>query len=68
MSDASPSQLVMLRDHLAHANVGQSPYEMGRQAILTLLKIVKKQRYEEVIHTPLNFCTPDNYDTCTKSL
>ena len=68
ISDASPSQLVMLRDHLAHANVGQSPYEMGRQAILTLLKIVKKQKYEKVIHTPLNFFTPDNYATRTKGL
>ncbi|QFU25304.1 substrate-binding domain-containing protein [Shewanella eurypsychrophilus] len=67
LSDASAPQLAMLRNHLAHVNIGQNPYEMGRQAILTLLKIVKKQKYEEVIHTPLNFCSPDNYDTCTKS-
>ncbi|EDQ02310.1 sugar-binding protein, putative [Shewanella benthica KT99] len=67
IADASPPQLAMLRDHLAHANVGQSPYEMGRQVILTLLKIVKKQKYEEIIYTPLNFCTPENYDTCTKN-
>ena len=68
ISDTSPPQLAMLQDHLAHANVGQSPYEMGRQAIFTLLKIVKKQKYEEVIHTPVKFCTPENYYTCTKDL
>ncbi len=67
ISDASEPQLAMLKDNLAHANIGQSPYEMGRQAILTLNKIVKKQKYEEIIYTPLNYCTLENYDTCTKN-
>ena len=67
ISDASSSQLSMLRDNLAHANVGQNPYEMGRQAILTLLKIVRKQKYEEITHTPLRFCTPESYNACTKA-
>jgi ribose transport system substrate-binding protein len=65
ISDASKSQLRMLGDHLTHVNIGQKPYEMGRQAIFTLLKIVKKQKYEKVIYTPLAYCTPENYDTCT---
>ena len=66
ISDASEIQLDMLRDHLAHGNIGQRPYEMGMQSIFTLLKIVKKQKYEKVIHTSLTYCTPKNYDTCTK--
>jgi len=59
-------QLDILRDHLSHANVGQNPYEMGRQAILTLYKIVTGQEYKQVIYTPLNVCTPENYNMCTK--
>ncbi|WP_019613822.1 substrate-binding domain-containing protein [Psychromonas ossibalaenae] len=65
ISDASEGQLAMLRDHLAHGNVGQKPYEMGRLAISTLLKIVRKQPYEKMIYTPLSYCTPDNYAVCT---
>jgi ribose transport system substrate-binding protein len=65
ISDASKSQLRMLGDNLAHVNIGQKPYEMGKQIILTLLKIVKKQQYEKMIYTPLSYCTPENYDTCT---
>jgi len=66
MTDTSPEQLTMLKDNLAHINVGQNPYEMGKQAILTLYKIVTKQQYEEVIYTPVTFCTPQNFDTCDK--
>lgn len=66
MTDTSPEQLTMLKDNLAHINVGQNPYEMGRQAILTLYKIVTKQKYEEVIYTPVTFCTPQNFNTCDK--
>ena len=66
ITDTSPEQLMMLKDNLAHINVGQNPYEMGRQAILTLYKIVTKQQYEEVIYTPVTFCTPQNFNTCEK--
>lgn len=66
ITDTSPEQLMMLKDNLAHINVGQNPYEMGRQAILTLHSIVTKQKYEEIIYTPVTFCTPKNFDTCDK--
>ncbi|WP_354625441.1 substrate-binding domain-containing protein [Psychromonas sp. MME2] len=66
ISDASEIQLKMLGDHLAHVNIGQKPYEMGRQIIFTLLKIIEKQKYEEVIYTPLTYCTQDSYETCSK--
>lgn len=67
IADAVDQQLTMLGERLAHANVGQNPYEMGRQAILTLHKIVTDQEYNELIHTPINLCSQDNYQTCTKN-
>lgn len=66
MTDAAPRQLTMLQEQLAHINIGQSPYEMGRKAILTLHKIVTKQQYDKMIYTPMRFCTQQNYDTCAK--
>ncbi|KPN78644.1 hypothetical protein AEA42_01875 [Shewanella sp. Sh95] len=66
ITDTSPEQLMMLKDNLAHINVGQNPYEMGRQAILTLYKIVTKQKYQEIIYTPVTFCSPQNFNTCEK--
>ena len=65
--DTVESQLELLKDHLSHVNIGQVPYEMGRQAIFTLYKIVKGEDYQEMNYTPLTYCTPENYDTCTKS-
>ncbi len=67
ISDAAPPQISMLQDHLAHTNIGQSPYEMGRQAIFTLHKIVSDQAFEQVVYTPIKLCTPQNADTCTKA-
>ncbi len=67
ISDASIPQLAMLGDHLAHANIGQNPNEMGRQAIFTLYNIVQNKKYKKVIYTPVRHCTQKNYDTCTKS-
>ncbi|WP_413699396.1 substrate-binding domain-containing protein [Psychromonas sp. KJ10-10] len=68
ISDASTSQLKMLGDNLAHANIGQRPFKMGQQALLTLLKIVKNQAYEDKIFTPLIPCTPKNYDSCIDTI
>ena len=66
ISDAAPQQISMLQDHLAHTNIGQSPYEMGRQAIFTLHKIVSGQDFEQIVFTPIRICTPENADTCSK--
>ncbi len=65
MSDATDSQLAILGDRLAHVNIGQMPYEMGKMAIRTLYKIVKKQKYEKTIYTPFTYCTPGNFKTCS---
>ncbi|RPA57578.1 sugar ABC transporter substrate-binding protein [Shewanella frigidimarina] len=66
ITDTSSEQLTMLKDNLVHINIGQDPYEMGRQAILTLYKIVTEQKYDKIIYTPITFCTPENVNTCTK--
>ncbi|KFI09864.1 sugar ABC transporter substrate-binding protein [Vibrio coralliilyticus] len=66
-ADTAQEQLVYLKDNLAHGNVGQNPYEMGKQAILTLYKLVNKQAVEEVMYIPMTYCTPDNYQSCTKN-
>ena len=65
--DTLEGQLELLKEHLSHVNIGQVPYEMGRQAIFTLHKIVKGEDYQEMNYTPLTHCTPENYNTCTKS-
>jgi ribose transport system substrate-binding protein len=65
IANSSSQQLAILKDHLANANIGQDPYAMGKLAISTLYKIVKKQQYDKIIYTPLTYCTPENYRVCT---
>ncbi|WP_435237714.1 substrate-binding domain-containing protein [Psychromonas sp. PT13] len=65
-ANSSDQQLTLLSEHLATANIGQSPYEMGRLAILTLYKIITNQPYDQIIYTPLKHCTPQNVDYCRK--
>ena len=66
-ADTADEQLVYLKDGLANANVGQNPYEMGRQAILTLYKLANKQAVDEIQYIPMTYCTQENYQTCTKN-
>ena len=64
-ADTNSSQLKHLKAGMSHYNVGQNPYEMGRQAIVTLHKIVTNKAYEKTYFTPLTYCDTDNYQTCT---
>ncbi|CAM2983852.1 substrate-binding domain-containing protein [Vibrio neptunius] len=66
-ADTAQEQLVYLKDNLAHGNVGQNPYEMGKQAILTLYKLVNNQSVDAVMYTPMTHCTSENYRTCTNN-
>ena len=68
ISDTSELQLRMLRDNLAHVNVGQSPYDMGVQSLLTLHNIVNNENHNKIIYTPLTFCTANNYERCTHNI
>ncbi|MGF1743026.1 substrate-binding domain-containing protein [Vibrio profundum] len=64
IADTADVQLEYLKEKLAHGNVGQNPFEMGRQAIFLLYKIVKKQPYNEINHIPMTYCNQLNYQTC----
>ncbi len=63
-ADATADQRELLKEGLAHTNVGQNPYEMGRQALFTLHKIATGQAFEKTIHTTLVYCTAANHDSC----
>ncbi len=65
-ADTADEQLVYLKDKLANGNVGQNPYKMGRQAIMTLHRLSQKQPVAEVVYIPMTYCTPQNFATCTK--
>ena len=64
IADTAEVQLEYLKEKLAHGNVGQNPFEMDRQAIFLLYKIVKKQPYNEINHIPMTYCNQQNYQTC----
>lgn len=66
VSDSEPLQLELLNAGLAHGNFGQSPYEMGRQAIHTLYNIHQGHPYSKVIHTPIPECTQESLSDCTQ--
>lgn len=53
IGDAMLFQLEMLKQGLAHGNVGQQPYEMGKKTIETLYKIHHGQSVPEIIYTPV---------------
>ncbi|MFT7559038.1 MAG: ribose transport system substrate-binding protein [Flavobacteriales bacterium] len=65
-ADALYFQLRLLEEGLTDVNISQSPYEMGRQAIHTLNKIVQKEEFEEFQYTPISICTMDEKITCIK--
>ncbi len=64
IADTAKIQLEYLQDNLAHGNIGQNPFEMGKQAILTLYKIINQQAYEKEVTIPLTYCTPETVSTC----
>ncbi|WP_284190854.1 substrate-binding domain-containing protein [Vibrio zhanjiangensis] len=65
-ADTADKQLMYLKDGLAHTNVGQNPFEMGKQAIMTLYKLANKKSVKEIQYIPMTYCNPQNYQTCTK--
>ncbi|WP_076412751.1 substrate-binding domain-containing protein [Shewanella sp. UCD-KL12] len=64
IADTAEIQLEYLQENLAHGNIGQDPFEMGKQAIVTLYKIINQQAYEKEITIPLTYCTPETVSTC----
>ena len=67
MGDAFPPQMPLLRDGLSDYQVGQSPYQMGYQAIKALDALSKGKTVPPVIVTGFVKCTPNMADTCGKN-
>jgi ribose transport system substrate-binding protein len=65
--DAFAPQMPLLKDGLSHYQVGQSPYQMGYQAIKALDALSKGQTIPAYIDTGFVKCTPDMADTCGKN-
>lgn len=68
MVGTDDEQLDMLSSGLAHANVGQSPYSMGKIAVETLYDLATGKSVPEIITTPIKRCvgTPPAAFTCTE--
>jgi len=66
MGDAMIRQRRLLSENLAHANVGQNPFQMGYVAIELLHKLVQGKQVPEIVHTPLIKCIPDREQLCGK--
>ncbi len=67
MGDAFPPQMPLLKDGLSDYQVGQSPYQMGYQAIKALDALSKGKTVPPNIVTGFVKCTPDMADTCGKN-
>jgi len=64
--DTTPVQLEYLKENLSTINVGQRPYEMGRQSLIALKKMTDGEPVPTFINTGLTYCTKKSADTCTK--
>jgi len=66
MGDAMILQRRLLSENLAHANIGQNPFQMGYVAIELLYKLVQGKQVPEIVHTPLIRCLPDRKHLCSE--
>ncbi len=62
--DTDAVQIDYLRQGLAHANVGQDPFQQGRQAALVLRRILAGEEVDEVTLTPLIICRTGLAEPC----
>jgi ribose transport system substrate-binding protein len=62
--DTVGCQLDTVRAGFSQVNVGQRPYQMGREAPDVMIKIINGEMVEDPIYTGLDICTPENVDTC----
>ncbi|BBD07508.1 substrate-binding domain-containing protein [Desulfovibrio ferrophilus] len=56
VGDTLQNQLQLLEQGLAHGNIGQKPYAMGKKAIEILYKIYHGEPVPNVIYTPTESC------------
>jgi ribose transport system substrate-binding protein len=65
-ADTLPSQMELLAQGLSHANVGQRPFEMGYQSVMTLNTLKQGKKVADPLYTGLDTCTPATTQTCIK--
>lgn len=63
--DTVAVQLEYLKEGISTVNVGQRPYEMGKQSLLILQKLTNGEAVPVNINTGLTYCTQQNADNCT---
>ena len=64
IGDAMTQQVRLLKENLAHTNIGQNPYQMGYQAITLLNRLAQGQPVPRIIYTPMIQCLPDREPVC----
>jgi ribose transport system substrate-binding protein len=57
-------QIELLNERLANVNIGQSPFEMGRLSVHTLVKILRNEEVPEHHYTPIQTCLPGDEADC----
>jgi ribose transport system substrate-binding protein len=62
--DTVGCQLDTVRAGFSQVNVGQRPYQMGREAPDYLIKIINGEEVPNPVYTGLDECTKENVDTC----
>jgi ribose transport system substrate-binding protein len=62
--DTVGCQLDTVRAGYSQVNVGQRPYQMGREAPDYMIKIIKGEKVDNPVYTGLDECTKENVDTC----
>ncbi len=67
VADTLPIQMELLGQGHSHAQVGQRPYEMGRQAFDMLRRLASGESVAPVVYTGLDVCTQLDASTCLDS-
>lgn len=66
IGDSMEQQIRLLHEKLAHANIGQNPYQMGYQSIVQLKNLAKGRSVPNLVYTPMIKCLPDREPVCSE--
>ncbi len=63
-ADTLHSQIELQREGLADANIGQSPFEMGRLAMRALYQLNQGLEVDPIQYTPVHLCSVESLADC----
>jgi ribose transport system substrate-binding protein len=63
-ADTLPMQLQIVKDRLAHALVGQRPFQMGYRVVFALSEIIDGKSVQDPEYTGLDICRQQTVDSC----